>query len=463
MEQNDKVYFRHLGIEINTDCNLNCAHCYMGEKTATIIKPEYIDAIIANASGIDELTITGGEITLHLDILKMVLKKFAESGLKINYINLVTNGVICSQRLIDLFDWFRYQTTHPNDAILKISADEYHISCNPKFTSKELEQNINWYTERCKQTAPNYELVELDLVGNAEQLSKKDIKKYDYVSHYMQRKSNKSKCTFTEECDSKLCEHNIVNNCIRVIMLNADGYLYYRDSVPVNQRNKLNQTFSIGNVLDGKIIDMVKKYNSDCDESPFAFDKIIIKDTDTISLFKEVNYLTIKYVLIAKKVFNSNRVTNLFAKLEAAKTRNEITKATSKLVDYMAGNIESLDAAERYFCSIVKKDLDLYINIITKTDHFMIGDYGLEDWSKDADKFLAKKATSKNNLEEIDLLLQEAKHNIDIDKIIKLTEQANQLQKLILKKAKTGKKITEEELKVKMNDKPEDIEKITST
>ena len=93
----------------------------------------------------------------------------------------------------------------------------------------------------------------------------------------------------------------------------------------------------------------------------------------------------------------------------------------------------------------------------------MIGDYGFEDWSKDADKFLAKKATSKNNLEEIDLLLQEAKHNIDIDKIIKLTEQTNQLQKLILKKAKTGKKITEEELKVKMNDKPEDIEKITST
>ena len=100
MEQNDKLYFRHLGIEINTDCNLNCAHCYMGEKTATIIKPEYIDAIIANASGIDELTITGGEITLHLDILKMVLKKFAESGLKINYINLVTNGVICSIRMM---------------------------------------------------------------------------------------------------------------------------------------------------------------------------------------------------------------------------------------------------------------------------------------------------------------------------------------------------------------------------
>ena len=99
VDKSKKIHARDLGIEIGTKCNLKCKHCFLGDAPELTIKPEYIDAILENVYEIDDLWLSGGEITLYLDEVELILQKIIEAKIRVNYICFITNGVIKSKSL----------------------------------------------------------------------------------------------------------------------------------------------------------------------------------------------------------------------------------------------------------------------------------------------------------------------------------------------------------------------------
>ena len=125
---NDKVQIAELVVNLGIGCNMKCRHCYQGEITNNLaIKNESIDALVKKIYAVSELTVGGGEIALYLKEFEYMIQKFMEYNVRVNWLTVVTNGTIQSQKLIDLFVDFAEYTTYPDEAELRISNTQYHI------------------------------------------------------------------------------------------------------------------------------------------------------------------------------------------------------------------------------------------------------------------------------------------------------------------------------------------------
>lgn len=72
--------YRYAGIwvEITRRCNLKCAHCSCGDAQSLDISKEIIDRIFVEAKDCDEISLTGGEPLLALDMVKYLIDKIIE-------------------------------------------------------------------------------------------------------------------------------------------------------------------------------------------------------------------------------------------------------------------------------------------------------------------------------------------------------------------------------------------------
>ena len=100
-----KLTFENLMIEITRRCNMTCAHCLRGDAQEVDIDFKHIDDLLDQAEVVGHLDITGGEPTLNLDALKYILNGLCKRGIPLLEFSLTTNGLIYSERFINLIKW----------------------------------------------------------------------------------------------------------------------------------------------------------------------------------------------------------------------------------------------------------------------------------------------------------------------------------------------------------------------
>lgn len=101
----NKLTFENLTIETTRKCNMKCAHCLRGNSQNVDIDYRYIDNILDQTEVIGHLDITGGEPTLNLNALEYILNGLCKRGIPLLEFGLNTNGLIYSERFIDLIRW----------------------------------------------------------------------------------------------------------------------------------------------------------------------------------------------------------------------------------------------------------------------------------------------------------------------------------------------------------------------
>ena len=277
VEENKKLHMRFLNIEFGTKCNLKCRHCYMGDLPDLAIKPEYVDAVLDNVYELDELWLSGGEITLYLDHVEMILRKVLNAKIKVNYFGIVTNGVIKSERLTEIFEKFRLTTTFPNDANFRISVDKFH-SEQSGISEEKMNEVVKWYQERVggKVLENRLDNAWLFLVGRARNLSSSELKNFKNVAVKKDTKCKVYKISFKPLCEGEknACGYGCVKNCVSShLNLAADGYLYANYEESYDSKDRRN--FSVCHIMERPVFDALKEWNTACEKgSGTAFVKV---------------------------------------------------------------------------------------------------------------------------------------------------------------------------------------------
>ena len=111
----------HLGIELTENCNLDCSHCFRGENENKSITREIIEKIFDEVKYVYILDLSGGEVFLGYNELKMLLEIAKEKGTIIENCSMFTNGTIYDERIYNLLDNY-----FGNNYQVAISDDDFH-------------------------------------------------------------------------------------------------------------------------------------------------------------------------------------------------------------------------------------------------------------------------------------------------------------------------------------------------
>ena len=262
IDENKKVHLNQLEIILGTNCNLRCKHCFGGNPNKMTLDLKYVDDVIDNITGIDELKFIGYEISLYIDLLKSVLDRFIERNVKINKLLFFTNAKVYRKELADTFNWFSQEhTTHPNKAHFQVSIDDFHF--NNGFTREKLTENINKY----KRTIKNVAISEWDLknglniAGRAKRLKLEDIKFCEQVIIPAKHRK-RNPFSFRPKCEGALntCNNGkCVCNCIlNPVVLLPNGYIYITEQGAFNALAEKNYGDAFGRIDEISLYEMVE-------------------------------------------------------------------------------------------------------------------------------------------------------------------------------------------------------------
>lgn len=133
-----KILTDHLGIELTQRCNLNCSHCFRGEARNVNISREIIEKVFDEVKYARTLDLSGGEVFLAYDQLKMVLEIAKQKRTEIESCSMLTNGTIYDERIYKLLEEHfgsNYQ--------ISISDDEYHQKSISRIYGKNIQESEN--------------------------------------------------------------------------------------------------------------------------------------------------------------------------------------------------------------------------------------------------------------------------------------------------------------------------------
>ena len=99
----EKYSLKSLFLEITRKCNLKCEHCLCGEAQNLTISKKVIDRMFEQIENATNITLTGGEPLLAVDMIEYFFRKLKQSQWKPLYIDIVTNGTIKNEKIIDVF------------------------------------------------------------------------------------------------------------------------------------------------------------------------------------------------------------------------------------------------------------------------------------------------------------------------------------------------------------------------
>lgn len=271
-----KVHLNSLGLIIGTKCNLRCPHCLGGDPSIQELPIEYIDRIIDNIYGIDQLKFLGYEITLYIDKVREILQRFAESKVKISKLIFYTNGVVYSGELVNLFnDFRRNHTVYPEEAILQLSVDDFHF--NSGFTWDKLYDNLKKYVDAT--SGCDFRLQTLDnglfITGRAKNLKASDIVKIDKV---ICPNVQHNPIEFRTECrgNQNTCNNgNCVKNClVSELILTPKGYLFCGDVKAFRAIDTDDYSLAIGHINSDPLYNMIMNYQNQYKSIPISKDNI---------------------------------------------------------------------------------------------------------------------------------------------------------------------------------------------
>lgn len=113
-------------IEITRKCNMACDHCLRGDPENVVIDPEYINEIMSQVSSIGMLTITGGEPSLHPEIILDIVEAARHYGVDISNFYMVTNAKKVTETFSHAVMKLYWYCSDNDVSQLAISNDAYH-------------------------------------------------------------------------------------------------------------------------------------------------------------------------------------------------------------------------------------------------------------------------------------------------------------------------------------------------
>lgn len=313
VENNKRLSIRKVEIIFGTKCNLKCRHCMMGDPEPMTIKPEHIDALIDNVKFINKLLLTGGEATCHVDEIKMILDKFANSDVRIDHIGVNTNCFEFSEELANsINDFNEKHTLEPKKAKFQYSPDRFHFEAG--LTKERLEENLKKY----KSILKDFLFIDndisdgIDITGRAKSLKKDEI---DF------RKN------ISVAIPDGILKLGIENNYVDKgeITLCPNGYVYSWDSIASCGIANNDYRYSIGNILEAPLFDLIYQYNAKYKDDNDFTHLIFHSSCDPVFLALKILYdmVPIKKDIIRaiesndQKRYNDN-IKRIYSQLKAA-------------------------------------------------------------------------------------------------------------------------------------------------
>ncbi len=90
----------NLFLELTRMCTIECEHCLRGDRRDEYMSLETVNNCFKNVSEINVLLLTGGEPLLAINQIKEIIKIIKENNIKVNKINLVTNGTVLNEDIL---------------------------------------------------------------------------------------------------------------------------------------------------------------------------------------------------------------------------------------------------------------------------------------------------------------------------------------------------------------------------
>jgi len=134
----------NLIIEVTRRCNLACAHCLRGNAQPKDFNPEWLHDFIKlnSVSYINNLTFTGGEPSLRLNIMQECFDILKTNQIKYSGFYMATNGLkLTSDFLKFLLDLYLY-ADESEACLVEISNDIYHTDLS--YSQKEASSALSF-------------------------------------------------------------------------------------------------------------------------------------------------------------------------------------------------------------------------------------------------------------------------------------------------------------------------------
>lgn len=127
-----KIRYESLILEITRRCNMKCKHCLRGDSEQKDMSYEIAKAALDSAESIGNITLTGGEPTLNIELMLWILNYSKQIQLPIENFYIVTNGKEVSDQFLQLLmDYWVYVNQFNSEEIysgIALSRDTYHES-----------------------------------------------------------------------------------------------------------------------------------------------------------------------------------------------------------------------------------------------------------------------------------------------------------------------------------------------
>ena len=258
----------HLGVELTQKCNLDCRHCFRGESHNVNISKEVLEKIFNEIKYVGTLDLSGGEVFLAYDQLKLLLEIAKEKGCLIERCSMLINGTIYDQRIYDLLNQY-----FGNNYQIGISYDDFHDKSIERIYGNSTKNSNNSDLYPCnKEEVMNnmkrhmfdihsigFRRVSNHLIENGRALSvDTPHKKFEALGYY-----------FTNYKNTLLVGP--------MVFIGADGYISDINS-DISKRNDQ----SIGNVLENSISSCVLKggIELECNDYVEFFEMMIQREHD---------------------------------------------------------------------------------------------------------------------------------------------------------------------------------------
>ena len=93
-----------LYLEVTRWCNLECEHCFRGNRKNEFMSTETIDNIFNDIKEIKCLLLTGGEPLLATNQIRDIINAIKRNNVKVKRISIITNSTILNNRTIELLN-----------------------------------------------------------------------------------------------------------------------------------------------------------------------------------------------------------------------------------------------------------------------------------------------------------------------------------------------------------------------
>ena len=247
-----------LGIELTQRCNLNCSHCFRGSARNVDISKEIIEKVFEEIKDVNILDLSGGEVFLGYEQLKMILEVAKEKDVIISSCSMIINGTIYDERMYELLDQY-----FGDNYSVYISDDDFH--------SKSIERTYG----NSKENSENPDLFpksKRDIWNNMKRHTEnRHFRDFTRVSH---RLINNGRAIDVQTPHKEFealgyYYYNISSNALLVgpmIFIGADGYISDINS-DINKRKEQ----SLGNINNIYISDAVFNGGIETKKDEFSF------------------------------------------------------------------------------------------------------------------------------------------------------------------------------------------------